>query len=127
MSRWRQRRGEQGEQIAVNFLKRLGYQIEQQNYRCRQGEIDIIAKDGATLVFVEVKTKTQAAFGAPQAMVTPTKQKTITHVAMRYVQQHRFLDTALRFDVIAITFRPHGTAEVEHIPAAFNPTGTFFY
>lgn len=127
MNRRRQQRGERGEQIAVSFLQRLGYQIEHRNYRCRQGEIDIIAKDGSTLVFVEVKTKAQAAFGVPQAMVTPTKQKTITHVAMRYVQQYRFIDMALRFDVIGITFLPNGTAKVEHIPAAFNPPGTFFY
>ena len=127
MSKLRQHRGEKGEQIAVNFLRRLGYQIAQQNYRCRQGEIDIIAKDGATLVFIEVKTKAQAAFGAPQAMVTPTKQKTITQVAMRYVQQHHFLNTALRFDVIGITFLSNGRTEVEHFPAAFTPSGAFFY
>jgi putative endonuclease len=127
MGRWRQQRGERGEQLAVDFLKQLGYQIKHQNYRCRQGEIDIIAKDGSTLVFIEVKTKAQSAFGAPQAMVTPTKQKTITHVAMRYVQQHHVLNTALRFDVIGITFLPNGKPKVEHIPAAFNPIGAFFY
>lgn len=127
MTRWRQRSGQHGEQIAVDYLKKIGYKIKQRNFRCRQGEIDIVARDGSTLVFIEVKSKGQATFGAPQAMVTHTKQSTITRVAMRYVQQHRVMNTALRFDVVAITFLPNKTPEVNHIPAAFSPADTFFY
>ena len=127
MRRWRQRSGQQGEQIAVDYLKKIGYQIEQRNFRCRQGEIDIIARDDATLVFIEVKTKSKTTFGAPQAMVTYTKQCTITRVAMYYVQQHRVMNTALRFDVIAIMFVPNQMPEVNHIPAAFSPVDAFFY
>jgi putative endonuclease len=127
MTRWRQRSGQQGEQIAVDHLKKMGYKIQHRNFRCRQGEIDIIARDGSTLVFIEVKTKAQTAFGAPQAMVTYTKQNTITRVAMYYVQQYRLINTALRFDVMAITFLPNKMPEVHHIPAAFSPADTFFY
>lgn len=127
MSRWRRLRGQRGEQIAVAYLQKRGYRIQQQNYRCRRGEIDIIAWDGSTLVFVEVKTKGQTAFGAPQAMVDTRKQKTITRVAMTYIQQHQLYNTALRFDVVAITLSPGGTPEVTHVPAAFSPQGDFFY
>jgi putative endonuclease len=127
MSRWRRLRGQRGEQIAVAYLQKRGYRIQQQNYRCRRGEIDIIAWDGSTLVFVEVKTKGQTAFGAPQAMVNARKQKTITRVAMTYIQQHQLYNTALRFDVVAITLSPAGTPDVTHVPAAFSPQGDFFY
>ena len=127
MTRRRQRSGQQGEQIAVDYLKKIGYKIRHRNFRCRQGEIDIIARDGSTLVFIEVKTKAQTAFGVPQAMVTSTKQSTLTNVAMHYVQQYRLINTALRFDVVAITFLPNKMPEVNHIPAAFSPVDTFFY
>ena len=89
MRSWRRWRGQHGEQMAVQFLQRQGYCILHQNYRCRGGEVDIVAWDGPTLVFIEVKTKGQALFGAPQAMVDARKQKKIVHVAMVYVQQHQ--------------------------------------
>ena len=75
MRSWRRWRGQHGEQMAVQFLQRQGYRIAHQNYRCRGGEVDIVAWDGPTLVFIEVKTKGQALFGAPQAMVDARKQK----------------------------------------------------
>jgi putative endonuclease len=124
---WRRRCGQRGEQIAVDYLRGQGYRIQQRNYRCRWGEIDIIAWDGATLVFVEVKTKGQTAFGAPQAMVDRRKQRTITHVAMIYMQQHQLRNIALRFDVVAITLPPGGMPEVTHVPAAFSSPTYFSY
>ena len=127
MSQRRQQLGQRGEQIAVDHLKRLGYRIQHRNYRCHRGEIDIIARDGSTLVFIEVKTKSQASFGTPQAMVNRTKQHTITHVAMSYVQQQQLHNAALRFDVVAITFLADGAPDVNHIPAAFRPSASFFY
>jgi uncharacterized protein (TIGR00252 family) len=75
MRSWRRWRGQHGEQMAVQFLQRQGYRIQHQNYRCRGGEVDIVAWDGPTLVFIEVKTKGQTLFGAPQAMVDARKQK----------------------------------------------------
>ena len=127
MTRWRLRRGAQGEQIAVDYLKRRGYRIQQRNYRCKQGEVDIIAWDGAVLVFVEVKTKSRTDFGAPQTMVTRRKQAKIVQVAMVYVQEHRVRDTALRFDVVAVTCLPGTAPEVAHVPAAFDATPQFRY
>jgi putative endonuclease len=127
MSFWRQHCGQQGEELAVAHLKEHGYRIQQQNYRCRRGEIDIIAWDGPVLVFIEVKTKGQAAFGAPQAMVNSQKQKKVVYTAMTYVQQQALQDVALRFDVVAVTLRPQRVPEVTHIPAAFSPSAYFTY
>lgn len=124
---WRQWRGQQGERLAREYLQRHGYRIQAQNYRCRLGEIDIIAWDGATLVFVEVKTKSQALFGAPQAMVGRRKQQKIGQVAMYYVQQQRLLAVNVRFDVVAITTARDATPEVEHILAAFDYVGDMRY
>ncbi len=127
MRSWRRWRGQQGEQMAAQFLLRQGYRIAQQNYRCREGEIDIIAWDGPTLVFIEVKTKGQTMFGAPQAMVNGHKQKKIVHVAMVYVQRHRLQDVNLRFDVVAITLFPGAPPEVTPVLGAFTPSPHFLY
>jgi putative endonuclease len=120
-------RGQPGEQMAVGYLQQQGYRIQQQNYRCRHGEIDIIAWDGPTLVFVEVKSKRQTAFGSPQAMVGQRKQHKIIRVAMVYVQQHRLQNVALRFDVVAITYLPGTPPAVTHVLAAFEASSTFLY
>ena len=126
MRGWRRKRGQDGEQIATEFLQRQGYRIEERNYRVRQGEVDIIAWDGATLVFVEVKTKSNAGFGHPEEMVDARKQRTLAQVAMVYVQQKHVEHTALRFDVIAVRL---GTTipDVSHYPAAFSPASPYFY
>ena len=78
----RQKFGEQGEALAVRHLKKAGYKIIETNYRTRLGEIDIIAKDKDTIVFVEVKTRTSVHFGSPKWAVTPQKQKKISMVAL---------------------------------------------
>lgn len=124
---WRQGLGQHGEQMAAQYLQQQGYRIQQQNYRCRQGEIDLIAWDGSTLVFVEVKTKGQTRFGSPQAMVDVPKQKKLVHVAMLYIQQHRLPHVDVRFDVVAITLLPGAPAKVTHVPAAFSPSAHFLY
>jgi len=127
MSLWRRWCGQRGEQLAVDYLQRQGLRIQQQNYRCRSGEIDIIAWDGPTLVFVEVKTKSQLAFGVPQVMVDRRKQQKIVAVAMTYVQRQALQNTALRFDVVAVTLPSAGEPEVTHVPAAFVPPAYFSY
>src|SRR5215468_2890808 len=127
MRSWRRWSGQHGEQMAVQFLQRQGYRILHQNYRCRGGEVDIVAWDGPTLVFIEVKTKGQVLFGAPQAMVDARKQKKIVHVAMIYVQQHQLQDANIRFDVVAITLLPGLPPEVTHVPGAFTPSSHFLY
>jgi putative endonuclease len=125
MSLWR-RRGQQGEALAAAYLQQQGYQVQQQNYRCRYGEIDIIAWDQGTLVFVEVKTKSHLRFGAPQSMVDRRKQQQLTRVAMAYVQQRALRNTPVRFDVVAIVYED-GRPAVTHLPAAFSPPAHFYY
>ena len=127
MTRWRLRKGAQGESIATDYLERLGYRIEIRNYRCRQGEIDIVAWDGAVLVFVEVRTRSGEDLGALLASVGRQKQHRITRVAMAYVQEHQLPNTELRFDVVAVTCPPNRPPEVTHVPAAFDASPQFHY
>ncbi len=123
----RRRRGDAGEQLAVTFLQKLGYRIAARNYRLRAGEIDIVAWDGTTLVFVEVKAKAQQKFGQPEEMVNRRKQLTLERVAMAYIQRHKHHDIDVRFDVVAVQLEPNAAAAVTHIPAAFSPSDRFFY
>jgi putative endonuclease len=126
VSLWRQRRGQQGETLAAAYLQQQGYRVQQQNYRCRYGEVDIIAWDEETLVFVEVKTKSHLRFGAPQSMVDWRKQQKLTRVAMTYIQQRALYNTPMRFDVVAIVYED-GRPQVTHLPAAFSPPAHFYY
>ena len=109
-----------GEERAAQYLKERGYQILERNYRLRTGEIDLIAKQGNQIVFVEVKTRRTLKFGVPQAAVTPTKQKQISKLALSYLQTNDLLDTPCRFDVVAIFLSSTSTpAKLKHIQNAF--------
>ena len=98
----RQTFGRQSEALAVRHLKRQGYRIVAQNYRNRLGEIDIVAKDRSTLVFVEVKARRTPRFGPPKAAVTPQKQRKLSMVALAYLKETGQSEAAARFDVVAI-------------------------
>jgi putative endonuclease len=98
----RQRLGLEGEAIAALELERLGYQILVRRYRSRFGELDLIAKDEGTIVFVEVKTKTDSRFGDPAEMVTSQKQRRLVSMAEEYVSGHQLHATPCRFDVVAV-------------------------
>jgi len=95
--------GERGESLAAWYLRQEGYQIIEQNYRSHLGEIDIIAKDKKTIVFVEVKSRRSVRFGSPKWAVTPKKQRKISMVALHYLKATRQTDAKARFDVVAIT------------------------
>ncbi|MBI1730312.1 YraN family protein [Candidatus Acetothermia bacterium] len=95
-------RGIRGEDQAILFLKNHDYQIVQRNYRWRGGEIDIIARDGNCLVFVEVKFRSSESFGLPEEHVTAQKRGKIIQTAMRYLQEHP-TELDLRFDVVALS------------------------
>lgn len=115
-----QKLGEAGEEIAVEYLTKKGYQIVEQNYRCRNGEIDVIAKDQDMIVFVEVKTRRSLRFGIPQAAVTHKKQVQISTVALNYLYEKDALNSSCRFDVVAITLPPASEKlNVVHIKNAF--------
>ena len=91
-----------GEQLACDFLSKNGYDIVETNYRCPEGEIDIVAQRDDMLVFVEVRTKRSRQFGTPEESITKTKMKRLRAVAARYQQAHDDLPQLWRIDVVAI-------------------------
>ena len=97
-----------GEKLAKDFLKKKGYRITETNYRCPAGEIDIIAKQGDFLVFIEVRTKTSLEFGSPEESITPTKKERMKATAAHYQQTHSNLPSLWRIDVVAIELNPKG-------------------
>ena len=103
MQNTRQKFGEQSESLAVWYLKKNGYKILELNFRTKLGEIDIIAKEKKTLVFVEVKSRRSVRYGNPKWAVTPKKQRTISMVALSYLKTTNQTDARARFDVVAIT------------------------
>ena len=111
--------GKKGEEIALRFLKKHGYRILERNYACKMGEVDIIAKEKDTLVFVEVKTRTSTEFGPPQLAVNSSKQRQLSKVALTYLREKRLEDMKARFDVVAILLGPKGE-KIELIGDAFN-------
>jgi len=94
--------GARGEQIAINYLQNWGYRILERNYRNRLGEIDIIARQGRDLVFIEVKTRSDNLFGSPFDSVTAAKQRQLSKVALEYLSKHNWLDHPARFDVVGV-------------------------
>ncbi len=94
--------GQEGETVAVRHLKKCGYKILERNYRNKIGEIDIIAKDRDTIVFVEVKTRRNDHFGGPKWAVTYRKQQKISMVALAYLKELRMSDRKARFDVVTV-------------------------
>ena len=118
MSKQRINLGKQGEDIAARYLLKKGLALITRNFRDKFGEIDIIAKDRETLVFVEVKTRRSDHFGLPEEAVTPAKQQQIIRVASSYLVQHRLLDVPVRFDVMAITIK-QGNPQINHLVSAF--------
>ncbi len=111
--------GARGEAIAVAYLKGQKYTVVERNFRCKAGEVDIVARDGATFVFVEVKTRRTLSFGPPQASVTPFKQRQISTAALVWLAKRRLQEANARFDVIAILLRDHTVPAIEHIRNAF--------
>jgi putative endonuclease len=116
----RQNLGQDGEHIAVEYLAKDGYRILTRNFRCRYGEIDIIAQKREVLVFIEVKTRTGKTCGSPAAAVTQKKQRQISRTAQYYLAEHSLFDTPARFDVVAIVIDPGQHPLVEIIESAFD-------
>ena len=107
-------KGNMGEDLATDFLKRKKYKILERNYKNRVGEIDIIAKDKKIVVFVEVKARTSDQFGLPCEAVDLKKQQKIHNVASVYLKQQKLEDSEFRFDVIEIL-----DGEINHIKDCF--------
>lgn len=111
--------GVKGENFAEKYLRQLGYAILEKNWRSGKHEIDIIARDGDTLVIVEVKTRKSALFGEPEIFVTKSKQKFLVEAANSYLLQKN-LDLEVRFDIISILYSKNGY-RINHIKEAFYP------
>jgi len=119
MQNRRQQFGEKGESIAVKQLKKEGYKILERNYRTKLGEIDIIAKDGEVITFIEVKARKSEKYGTPRHAVTPAKQKKISMVALSYLKEKNQFDKKARFDVVTINPKSSNSA-VSIIKNAFD-------
>lgn len=113
--------GKAAEEAAAVYLERSGLRIVERNWRCRRGEVDLIGIDGDTLVFVEVRSRTNPAnFGTAIEAVSPRKCRQVRDVAAVYLHLRRHGDKDVRFDAIAVTFGPDGgIAELNHLPGAF--------
>ncbi len=112
------RTGKQGEDLAAAHLAENGYRILERNYRSVFGEIDIVAEEGDTLVFVEVKSRRSEAYGDPQLAVGSKKQRKISRVAMSYLSEKGWNRRPARFDIVAVKLRPSGNL-IELIRNAF--------
>ena len=112
--------GERGETVAARYLRRRGYRIVGRGVRTGLGELDLVAVDGRTVVFVEVKTRQSEEHGHPAEAVDLPKQRRLTRLATAYLKRHGLLNHAARFDVVAVTWPSgRGRPKVEHIRSAF--------
>ena len=119
MTRERKSLGKLGEDLAREHLKKSGCKILEQNYQVRMGEIDLIVEDSGTLVFVEVKTRSDSTHGSPFDAVTPAKQKQLSKVALFYLGRHEMHDRPARFDVVSVQIRTGAPPKLEIIKNAF--------
>jgi putative endonuclease len=111
--------GKYGEQLALKKIKSLGYSEIARNYRCPLGEVDLIAKDGDCLVFIEIKTRKGRAPGYAKEAVNARKRRQISKVALAYMKSRECCDVRARFDVIAVSVG-QGTPQIEVVKNAFD-------
>ncbi len=118
MTRERLDLGKEGEQLALKEVKRLGYTCIQRNYRCPLGEVDLVAKDGDTLVFIEIKTRKGKDLAYAKEAVDGRKKRQLSKVALAYMKAHECCDVKSRFDVVAVHWS-EGGARIEVVKDAF--------
>ncbi len=123
---WRRWFGNRSERAAVRFLKRAGYRIVVRNYTCPGGELDIVALDGRTVVFVEVRSTEGADTERPAASVDAEKQRRLTDLALEFLRRFQLLGHAARFDVLALSWPANRRQPtIVHYPNAFEALGRF--
>jgi len=117
----RKARGRLAEEAGARYLQEQGYLLLERNWRCRSGEIDIIASKAGVIVIVEVRSRSQhiEQYGTPAESVTPRKIKQIRETAAVYLHRTHQYNEQVRFDVLAVQMRGDETISIEHIPAAF--------
>jgi len=106
--------GAHGEKLAAEWYEARGYEIVARNWRCREGELDLVVRDGRLFVFCEVKCRTSDAFGAPVEAVTYEKRRRIRHLAARWIEDSPIRPAEIRFDVVSVL-----ADQIEVIPGAF--------
>lgn len=111
----RQVLGQRGEDLAATYLHERGLTVIERNWRCRDGEIDIVARDGDCLVFVEVKTRSSQGFGPPEEAVTWRKAQRLRRLASHWLREHDASARLVRIDVIAILQERSGATELTHL------------
>ena len=109
--------GDFGERLAARRLSDEGYVLLDRNWRCSDGEIDIVARDGASLVVCEVKTRSSDAFGTPLEAITEVKARRLARLARRWIEAHPDVRStgSVRIDVVTVVRRRRGPAQVEHL------------
>jgi putative endonuclease len=116
--------GDRGEDVAAKFLKRQGFHILARSLDSPLGELDIVAVDGRTVVFVEVKTRRSDDAGRPSEAIDQRKEQRMTQAALAYLKSNRLLDYSARFDVVAIMWPDDARKPtIEHFKNAFSPVG----
>ena len=116
--------GRRGEDAAARYLRKRGYVIVARGHRDSIGELDLVAVDGRTVVFIEVKTRTTHDAGHPADAVDEAKQRRLTRLALAYLKRHDLLECRARFDVVAVTWPANnGRPTIEHFQHAFEAVG----
>ncbi len=107
--------GRQGEQLAAEYLQRAGFRVLERNYRCSEGELDIVAADRRVLVACEVKTRSSASFGLPIEAITAEKVRRLRRLAVRWVMTHGTFFDELRVDAVGVLRTSSGEFTIEHV------------
>ena len=115
----RQAVGAYGERVASRYLEAAGLVVLARNWRCPDGEVDLILRDGADVVFCEVKTRRGGRFGTPAEAVSAAKVRRLRRLAARWLAESSIRPREIRFDVVAVLPQPRGASVVEHTRAAF--------
>jgi putative endonuclease len=119
MTRAKDAVGAYGERVAARLLAENGMDLLDRNWRCPEGELDIVARDGDTIVFCEVKTRRGERYGVPAEAVGPGKVRRLRALATLWLRAHPGRRGAVRFDVVSVWARRTGAATVEHVRGAF--------
>jgi putative endonuclease len=112
--------GERGEMVAWNFLARAGYKILEKNYRCKIGEMDVVAEKNGRISFIEIKTRSDLFFGLPEESVHPAKQRKLVQLAKWYLKDKRIENVPVSFEVLAIVWKGKEEPQIRLIENAFD-------
>lgn len=119
----RRARGREAEALAAAFLEGQGYRVLARNHALRRGEVDLVVEQGALVCFVEVRSRTGDAHGAPEETVDRRKARRVVLAATDWLERNRAAERDVRFDVVAVTFEPGAAPRIVHFPGAFDADG----